>query len=882
MIRVVWIACMLAIGSSAHAQGYSVVGKTFEIRAEEEWRAWIFPEGAVEVLPDGVVRPAFFRKNIDAVLDAQSFTHLVLPVFYDEFAVLSDKSAEELGPDPRVSGGIKDAGTNLEDALNIMDGDLHTYWGPDPSDALKDWWIEVDLGRAVSATRIVLRFVEEGEGDPFLRFSVSVSAGELPYFDAERMGWRQVYRLRDRNYDGRVFEIELGPEIPKEMEGEGAVVQYVRIAVTDMRGDQAEVVPKEEYESLPEEFQGTLVYHRRTPFGEEEEREISEEGYGKLPEEERGSIVYYRRESPRLAEVEVWTLGDNLSLGIGKRGGFVQSSGSGQSLGDELVDGTYTTVQTIGNLTYTDPKMSVIVDLGSPFWADAVRLVGGLYRDQWSERNTSRISGYEIEGSDGTRASDGGLLWRTIVSRWELDEKDSRVTRTEDRFVSTAVRFLNLRFPAAFTGGAAAGLDPLWQGDPSEKMIHLSEFQIYGEGYVPDVTLTSPPIESGWTKALGQIQWEGETPPGTAIEIRTRSGRDVELVRRFHDKGGAEITEREWYELPLFLRGSVTTELQSAHWSVWSQPYRSGERVTSPTPSPYIQVQVRLLSDDPYAYPSIQHISVEYLDPLVQEIVGEIVPFQVTRAGKEQVYSCFLRCTYSSRNVGFDGILLCCPYPVDMELVGVRRGTEKEFASGNVVGLSRKDFAVLSTGSDSIWVQFPSVLKPVRHDVFEVRFSTEVFLKGTSFDVFLVNTARGGVRQQVHRGDAVGSEESEEMRVMVPVETRTVGGVTIHPKVFSPNGDGTNDEVEIWFSVFNVDGTRDVYVEILDLGSRIVRRLGDVGSYVSGRHVVRWDGRDEFGKRVLPGIYVVRICVDTDSRLVAEDRTLVRTLHVVY
>ena len=874
LIAFILVGCIFTVGSSAHAQGYSIVGKRFEIRTEEEWNAWTFPKGTVDVLPDGVVRPAFFSKSVDAVLDAQSFTHYVPSLFYPEFAELAGKSTKELTGHAYLSGGIKDAGSNLEDALNAMDGDIHTYWQPDPNDVLKRWWIEVDLGRLVFATRIVLRFVEEGEGDPFLRFKVFVARGEKPYYGAERMGWRQVYQSVGRNYDQRVVEIEVGPERPRNMEGEGALVQYVRVAVLDTRGERAAIVLREEYASLPQQFRGPLVYYRKTPFGEEEEREISHEGYEKLPKEEQGRVAYYRKELPRLAEVEVWTLGDNLSLGIGRRGGSVRTTAGGGSLGDEAVDGMYTTWERIGSYTSMAPKMSVLVDLGCSFWVDTFRLVASPWQGVPHNERTSHIRGYEIEGSDGTRASEGGLLWRTVTTRWELDSWRLPSKKcTEDRFTPQKLRFFNMRFPSAFTGLEYWG----------QEILFLSEFQVYGEGYVPELTLTSPFIESGWTKMLGHIRWEGETPPGTSIEIRTRSGSDVRSVERFFDKGGGEITEQQWHDLPFLWQGSVITEFQPTRWSAWSKPYKEpGEWVTSPTPSLFFQVQVRLLSDDPYAYPSIRSISMDYFDPLVREIVGEIVPYRVSQAGKRHTYSCLLRCTYHSQNLGFDGIVLRSPYPVDMQLVGVRRGTAEQIASGNALALSSENFTLVPAERDSIWIQFPSALKPVRHNVFGIRFSAEVFLKGTSFEVFLVNSARPGAQQRVRTGDAVEFAESEEMRVMVPVEGGTIGDVWVQPEVFSPNGDGINDEVEIGFSVFNVDVARRVSVDILDLGGRVVWKLQEVRDNVSGRHTVKWDGNSEDGRRVLPGVYLVRIRVDADSRLVAENKVVVRTVCVAY
>ncbi|MDE2812187.1 MAG: hypothetical protein OXM01_04140, partial [Gemmatimonadota bacterium] len=110
-----------------------------EIRfsCSSQWRAWSAPEGTIAISPDGRVRPVFIRKSINAALNA------------DQFSVLGD-----FGDGEERLGGIRGAGTNLRMAGRILDGDEETFWTPAASAPLADWWVEVDLGRAVSATEI--------------------------------------------------------------------------------------------------------------------------------------------------------------------------------------------------------------------------------------------------------------------------------------------------------------------------------------------------------------------------------------------------------------------------------------------------------------------------------------------------------------------------------------------------------------------------------------------------------------------------------------------------------------------------------------------------------------------------------------------------------
>ncbi|HET7380905.1 MAG TPA: FlgD immunoglobulin-like domain containing protein [Gaiellales bacterium] len=64
-------------------------------------------------------------------------------------------------------------------------------------------------------------------------------------------------------------------------------------------------------------------------------------------------------------------------------------------------------------------------------------------------------------------------------------------------------------------------------------------------------------------------------------------------------------------------------------------------------------------------------------------------------------------------------------------------------------------------------------------------------------------------------------------------------------------GDGISVRVVV------ASGT-NVRAAVYDVAGRSVRRLAD-GYVESGEHVVRWDARDESGKRVSSGVYFVRV-----------------------
>jgi hypothetical protein len=89
------------------------------------------------------------------------------------------------------------------------------------------------------------------------------------------------------------------------------------------------------------------------------------------------------------------------------------------------------------------------------------------------------------------------------------------------------------------------------------------------------------------------------------------------------------------------------------------------------------------------------------------------------------------------------------------------------------------------------------------------------------------------------------------------------------PNPFSPNGDGINDVAFLHFRVHELSVPRRLTVDIHELSGRRVRRLEEreVRRGLSGGAIPApaWDGRDDGGQLVAPGLYLYRIHLDTDA-----------------
>ena len=84
-----------------------------------------------------------------------------------------------------------------------------------------------------------------------------------------------------------------------------------------------------------------------------------------------------------------------------------------------------------------------------------------------------------------------------------------------------------------------------------------------------------------------------------------------------------------------------------------------------------------------------------------------------------------------------------------------------------------------------------------------------------------------------------------------------------HP-TFTPNGDGLNDTAQIDFDLLLVTDSVDAALEIYALSGQRVRRI--VPSVQRAGPVrIEWDGRDEQGLLLPPGLYVYRLHIDGDA-----------------
>ena len=154
-------------------------------------------------------------------------------------------------------------------------------------------------------------------GDPFLQFKVTTSQGEQ--IIGPRL-FRKRFTTNQPIKNQRTFEIDLTKQLPTKYSSTGDftgdVIRYIGVGITDSDYGKAREVPRTDFEGLPADQQGDIEYFRKRLSGSPTLLSGKEEWDALAGTDHQGPVIYNRREQPRLAEIEVWTVGENIGIGL--------------------------------------------------------------------------------------------------------------------------------------------------------------------------------------------------------------------------------------------------------------------------------------------------------------------------------------------------------------------------------------------------------------------------------------------------------------------------------------------------------------------------------------------------------------------------------------
>lgn len=379
--------------------------------------------------------------------------------------------------------------------------------------------------------------------------------------------------------------------------------------------------------------------------------------------------------------------------------------------------------------------------------------------------------------------------------------------------------------------------------------ITIREIEVFAHGPASHAEYTSGIVDFGQPAVWGDVRW-GLRKSGSNTVMTTRAGQGDDLFIYWKYTGIGDtrlpVTRQEYESIRSTLRAGTTYNYDS--WTLWSAKGDLGDSTRAPplplTPHPAFQLNVTFDTEGEAA-DTLDFIEFRASVPPVSLALGELSPTQVSPGGlTDFTYS--LKARVEPTDTGFDRIQISA---VAAKLENVTAVSVEE---------SPVSFTLESLDDDSFIVSLPRVGLDQADAIIQVHFQARALRYGASFAGHLLDSERPyDLAQPIQPGDALEELFSDRVWIETTIEVESVLAATASPQVITPNGDGIADVTRIVYDVFETTGLIPVSVQIHDLAGRRLRVLHD-GRQNIGHYERDWDGRDDAGRLVPPGIYLFR------------------------
>ncbi|MCY3791073.1 MAG: gliding motility-associated C-terminal domain-containing protein [Gemmatimonadetes bacterium] len=530
----------------------------------------------------------------------------------------------------------------------------------------------------------------------------------------------------------------------------------------------------------------------------------------------------------------------------------------------------------------------IFIDLGGLFGVNRVRFYprNTVFPSPTTPFQNDFLRAFELFTNDGSQTEGGNRIWEPLLL--EPDNVNPVVDVVMDP--PRPVKALRLRATTTVN-------------------YEIDEFEVFGTGFLSNAEYISPIFDAGQPAVWNVLRWQEEAigdPAFSNIQIRTRTGRDTNplvFTRLLYgqrnpteislsvNNPGQEMDLAEYKSLPLddelgrrWEHGPVREDL--VNWSPFSTPFpasaandTAGSPITSPGPRRYFQFRVLFNSSDLDAGRVLKNLSFDVLaPPLADAVIGEIFPRDVP-VSQSTSFTYALRTVAQSEGLlGFDTVEISTAGQVEsIDEIEMKDSSGQIIAERAFSGLddlsTEGGFQIVSVSPASFSVRLP----PVQEDniVILLRFQTGVLTYSTNFTGSVQLSTEPGASQAIISGDAVLLGEGDEadlsgttvLSPSVLEKTQLLDQIFIEPNIFSPNGDGANDVMGMSYNLLSLSIVRPVAIGIYDLSGRQIRVIHD-GPEANGQYTNKtWDGRNEHGQLVPPGLYVVHIRVKGDAKV---------------
>lgn len=343
--------------------------------------------------------------------------------------------------------------------------------------------------------------------------------------------------------------------------------------------------------------------------------------------------------------------------------------------------------------------------------------------------------------------------------------------------------------------------------------VSIGEVEVFGEGFRAEGTFESEVFDAGQPVNFGKAWFAGQTPPGTVLQVQFRTSADGEAWP-------------EWHRVPAWDLAEVG----------------DGVALTAPEPARFLQYRAVMETRAPLSAPRLMQVKVAFGEQLFARAVsGAIAPLRPV-LGEETAFTYTLDVEIGSEDLGFDRVHIGLP--------GMVR--QVRFAG---LALPEDGYEVW-WDDEGLWLVLGEEHHVSRSGRLEVEFAS-VLLRPT-----LV------VQAAVALGDSADWQhvrpEAEDAWTLVGegVVSRALPrtGVSVRSNPFN----AASGPAQIQIDLAKVQHPQALTVTLYDLAGRKRRVLWDGQPAAAGRKRLEWDGRDDSGRLVAPGHYLLRVEIDAD------------------
>lgn len=428
----------------------------------------------------------------------------------------------------------------------------------------------------------------------------------------------------------------------------------------------------------------------------------------------------------------------------------------------------------------------------------------------------------------------------------------------------------------------------------------VAEFFLWGEGIPKRATYKTVIFDLGTVVNFGRLFWKAtpmrlvdgvaeEAPDANVqIEVEARTGIDSnpDIYYEFTDMGTRVVVEQERYQGVLKnqsasvtnadgLGGTLTLSTRpkpglragigydQQNWTFWSFPTTESDQPLNLNRGSHLQIKVVLHSERFDEFVRLDSLWIETSPILASRVVAEVAEFgqpnpargvAEVALGEMTDFTYDIKAEFAAGEVGFDALRISTG------------SAQTEFKELEVDGIAT-DPAGVEVAGDGFVIQLPQRISSAYNPSLRVTFSAEVFDFARTFEGEVFNSGGTELPQPVESGDVSDAIGTNSLRVLAAsaANPQLVQDVRFSSGVVTPNGDGVNDELVISYSLFALPQSVPVQLQVFSLDGRRVAQV-QRGQQGSGPQQLHWDGRDQRGETLAPGLYLLGIGIEAEDK----------------